>query len=134
MRLPRPTIAGMVGLILVAAINFQVCRTAENVGSLSGITLLGALPILDALALAIVLIVRGLARRGGSEAFWPGFLVFGMAACVAWFGLVATRADLLFRRARATQSGIDLTWRRRIVFVRQTATPPAPNSSEAIAS
>ncbi|HWE37149.1 MAG TPA: hypothetical protein VG406_11335 [Isosphaeraceae bacterium] len=66
---PRFTIAGLMGLVVVAAVGVAALRFASELWA--GVLLIGTLAMLGAAVLGVV------HRRGARRAWWQGFALFG---------------------------------------------------------
>jgi hypothetical protein len=82
MRLPRFSIAGLMGLVVVAAVGVAALRFASELWA--GVLLMLTLGVLGAAILGMV------HRRDGKRAWWQGFALFGWGyltlALGPWFG------------------------------------------------
>jgi hypothetical protein len=90
-KLPRVSIAGLMGAVMVAALDCSVMRWLSSADSpYDADASLGILPMASLLVIGLLLMIRELWRRGECRPFLAGFEAFGAAAVtlyLAWYAL-----------------------------------------------
>ena len=93
MRVPRFTIAGMMALVLVVALDAWACQALMGGPppvELSELIVFGALPMANVLALGLYPILMSRNRHEGGRSGWVGFEVGGLVALLVFLACSLT--------------------------------------------